>query len=395
MTEPVWGLFEYDRNREFLRNVFSGQAIELGDERPDQCRFTYRDAETQLTFIVQREPWGWSVDFNDMPAVKQSYGLWRRLAFGLPDSLTFWFSGGRSVFEVGRPHQVTLEGGWQNGRWASSSRITADIGGPPHDPNSPLNPAPPKNVFKLFPLDGRPATWRYVEAADIAQEAKIATVPGRDPPLLDRTQELDVQLARAPRFVRDDGRAVLFHRYVAVSFHRGEDYDPQPHYGYANQHVAFTFNAHGSYGVWHYSNPILVSGWALPGALFDDVNVLQNVTRVTPALGLREELFFALFDICAVRQEIAIGKGLPILRERDREELEYYRGKFPNEDRYWNGIRFAQYLDRIDGLPMRSPLSMGKTSFATVLPTLPGSVPQRRRPWTVSNWLRELRAGRG
>jgi hypothetical protein len=392
MAETVWGQFEYDRGRELLRNVFSGQAIELGSESPERCVFTYRDAETQAAIVTERRPWGWTVDFNDMAVVKQSYGLWRRLAFGLLDALTFWFSGGRSAFEVGRVHQITLEGGWQNGRWARSSRITANAGGYPYDPNAPLNPPTPKKGLELFPLDGRPSTWRYVDVQDIALETKLATFPGRALPVLDRSVSLDVQLARAPRFVRDDGRAVLFHRYVAVNFHRGEDYDPTPYYGYVNEHVALTLDTYSSYGVWHFSNPILASEWVLPKAHFDDLQVLsKDVTRTTPALGLREELFFALFDICAVRQEAAMAGRLPILRERDHETL----GSHPDADGGWNGIPFGQYLDKMAWLPMQSPLGMASTSFSAVLPTSFDAAQRRRGVRMMPDWLRGVfRGGR-
>lgn len=232
----------------------------------------------------------------------------------------------------------------------------------------------------------------YVEVRDIALETKLATVPGRDLPLLDPTQSLDTQLARAPRFVRDDGRAVLFHRYVAVNFHRGEDYDLRPYYGYVNERVALTLDTPSSYGVWHYSNPILVSEWVLPDAHFDDFEVLsKDVRRTTPALGLREELFFALFDICAVRQEIAMAGRLPVLRERDHEAL----SRYPGADGGWNGILFGQYLDKMAWLPMRSPLGMASTSFKAVLPTSFESAPRRRGARIVPDWLRGVfRGGR-
>jgi hypothetical protein len=389
MPETVWGQFEYDRNRELLRNIFSGQSIELGSESAERCVFTYRDAETQAEIVAQRRPWGWTVDFNDMAVVQRSYGLWRRLVFGLPDGLTFWFSGGRSTFEVGRPHQITLEGGWQNGRWAPSSMITAYAGGYPYDPNSPINPSPPRNPLTPFPLDGRPSTWRYVDVRDAAPETKLATLPGPELPFLDRSQPLEAQLARAPRFVRDDGRAVLFHRYIAVNFHRGEDYDPTPYYGYVNEHVALTLDTYSSYGVWHYSNPILASEWVLPDVQFDDLQVLsKDVTRAEPALNLREELFFALFDICAVRQEIAIGGGFPMLRERDRETLDSY----PNDGPY-NGIMFGRYLDKMALLPMRSPFGMASTTFRAVLPTSFDLARRRRGSRIVPDWLRGIFGG--
>jgi hypothetical protein len=184
---------------------------------------------------------------------------------------------------------------------------------------------------------------------------------------------------------------VLFHRYVAVNFHRGEDYDPQPYYGYVNERVALTLDAYSSYGVWHYNNPVLVSEWVLPDAQFDDFEVLsKDVTRTTPALGLREELFFALFDICAVRQEIAVGGRLPVLRERDHETL----SRHPDADGC-NGIVFGQYLDKMAGLPMRSPLGMASTSFRAVLPTSFASVPRRRGARIVPDWLHSVfRGGR-
>lgn len=223
----------------------------------------------------------------------------------------------------------------------------------------------------MFPLNGEALHWRFVDVPNIVPEARLATVPEGDVPLLDRTVPLEEQLARSPRFVREDGGAVLFHRFVAVHFHRGEDYDPEPHYGFANGRVAFTFTASNSFGVWNCVDPILLSPDAA-AASFDAIGDKNWRQPVTLSLGLREELFFALFDIARVRP--AHGAGWPTILEYDRGRLGEYRVKYRNEAFRWNGIRFGSHLDMIAGLPMRSPLSVARTTVASAhgLPAAPG-----------------------
>jgi hypothetical protein len=98
---------------------------------------------------------------------------------------------------------------------------------------------------------------------------------------------------------------------------------------------------------------------------------LVLVSYVTPSLGLREELFFALVDISGLRQ--ALGIKLPVIRERDTEELGYWRERMPEDAHRWTGIRFGTHLDKIGDMPMRSPVGLATTTFRRLYgPGVPG-----------------------
>lgn len=118
MPNLVWGQFKYDARGKTLLSIFSGQSIRWKSGGRDRDFFDYIDGETRISIAVERRPWGRHVDFGEIAAVRQSYGLWRRLAFFLPDSLACWFFGGRTPYEPG-VGWVTLGGG---GRTAAGIR---------------------------------------------------------------------------------------------------------------------------------------------------------------------------------------------------------------------------------------------------------------------------------
>jgi hypothetical protein len=363
MTEPsdvVWGQFKFNEDQKLLVNVLSGQTIQLKQQGADACVFDYGDGEIETSIIVQQKGWQLFVDFrrDEMASVARTYGLWRRMAFFLPDSLMFWFFGGRSPLDPWSRSKVILVGGWQNGRWDSSLLVESFVFYPP-DPK--LLGDPQNTAIKLFPLNATPITWRFLDARHIAPEVKLTTTQGGDIPFLDRAVAIDKQIANAPRFMREDGGAVLFHRFVQVNFHRGEDYDPVPYYGYGNEHVAFTLSAQSNSGVSGYIDPLLVSWDAAPKDYFTSLLAMGGKIYPTLSLRLREELFFALLDIKGVR--LGPGKKWPIIRERDSEELDYYRKRIPEDAYRWNGIVFGAHLHAIDGMPMRSPAGLAQTSF--------------------------------
>lgn len=363
MSDLRWGQFQYADGKKSLTNVLSGQTIRLQRKTWKVHVFVYSDGNVEVPVIVQQKVWGWHVDFDDIEGARENCGLWRRLAFFLPDSLAFWFRGGRTSFEPG-PDLITLQGGWQNGTWNPSSLITCNAGGYPHDPQSPLNPPTPQKRRTLPSLDSQPTVWRFLDAESIVAETKLATMFGDRIAVLDHATPIDRQLAASPRFVRDDEGATLFLRYVSVNFHRGEDYDPKLHYGYVNGCVGFTFIADTSYGAWMFNEPVLSSSNVVLADHFDHIDDKAGRVWADLCLDLREELFFALFDICRLQSEA--GGDWPTVRERDPENFDYYRQKFPKEAHLWTGTTFGRNLHGISGMPMCSPLSTARTSFSSM-----------------------------
>jgi hypothetical protein len=353
----TWDQFDHDAGRNLLRNVCSSQAIRLAQQGAGSWVFDYEDGEAAIAIPVRQRAREFSVDFRPLTSVVRTYGLWRRLAFFLPDALAFWFLGGREPLEPWLPSKVDLLGGWQNGAWDPALFVRCSVF-VRADPK--LHDFTPGTPIALCPLQAPPPRWRFVNAPRVEPEVKLNTIPAADMPLLDHTVPIDEQIAGAPRFIRQDGGAVLFHRRVEVNFHRGEDYDPLPRYGYCNRNVAFSFYAHSSSGVGSYDAPVLLHD-AAPDSYFVRRTAINDRILVAPALALREELFFSLIDIIGVRRTVRA--ELPVIREADQAGFAYYRDRLPEDEYAWTGIKFGSHLDTIDDLPMRSPAGIARTSF--------------------------------
>jgi hypothetical protein len=245
----------FDEIRRSLRHSETGQSIQEMPTAVGEARsFEYRGGAVTIPFVLEvvdsRRVLGF-VDFNrtDMEVFRQTYGLWRRVSFFLLDSLVVWLFAVRGARE--RFWRVELIGGWQNGLW-NRSLVLQGVVVNPHGALNQLERKP--SSVSPCPLDQAPRSWRYLPAESSELETVLSTVVGPGGlPILDRRVSADRQIARAPRFARDDGDAFLFHRFIHANFHRGEDYDPQPYYGYLNGEAAFTMRA---YGVDSFSDPI-------------------------------------------------------------------------------------------------------------------------------------------
>ncbi len=359
----ICGQYELDGHSGSLIHVDTGQSIRKLSADGEAWRFEYRDGDATIAFAVSVDtPRSGiaSVDFNrwDMQSFRLGYGLWRRVSFFLLDGLIAWFFVVEGAQEKTR--SVKLIGGWQNGLWNRSLILQ---GGGANSNGERAQAGRRFSADALCPLDREPPAWRYIPVASVLPEVALHTVPGLGTvPTLDQSAPIFRQIAGAPQFARDDGKAFLFHRFVQAHFHRGEDYDPQPYYGYVNDSVAFTMNAQRPYGVRSFLDPILAS----PSVEFDGWFAGEWPSYVLrPAPILREELTFALVDIQGVISQV--NSTLPMILERDRERLESYRSfpVTPEEEQYFRGIRFGQYLNMIMGWHPESSLGITTTSSAS------------------------------
>ena len=364
--ETICGQYGFDEAARSLSHLDSGQSIREVQSEGGLRRFEYSDTDVTLTFGLEIGGTNLQIatsDFHEpsMEAAHQTYGLWRRLAFFLLDALTVWLF----AAERGRQNwQVHLRGGWQNGRWNPALVLKTSNSGLP----SGFKMARGRySEAVVHPLDLEPRSWRYVSVDDPILEAALATIPGRgDIPLIDLSTPIDEQLAKVPRFVRDDDQATLFHRYAKVNFSRGEDYSPIPYYGYINETMAFTFYSQSFQGVGGYMEPMTSKS---------NEDLRTYLATFNPELGgislpptCREELFYALIDIQEVIENILDKRYpiLPMILERDRERIEYFKkinGFTPQDERHFLGVRFGSDLNCMRGLPLRSPLGITKTSI--------------------------------
>ena len=358
----VWGQFRFD-GEETLRNVRTGQSIRCkGSDGNARDFFDYDDGEIAVpfhTYPYKQEgyggkpgPAGVATDLNhpDLHLVRGSYGLWRRLAHFLPEALTVWHYRKQGRFSP--MNHVALGGGWQNGRWHRRFFIETRV-----DPTSDAKPgmAELDDPIELFPLDGPPGDWRYVEVPTIAPETKLALMVGSDTPILDQSISIETQLAQSPHFIDSRSNAAVFHRSVEIHFWREEDYSPKPHYGFVDNDVAFTILTSPHYGIENLATPARArpNGPALNGFFKD----WTGDYFATPTARLWQRIMFALIDVQgAAVDALEAGMQFPIIPDRDQEFLKnYYGKKFPKEVASWKGIDFGRYLHKLGRMPMMSP----------------------------------------
>lgn len=113
-----------------------------------------------------------------------------------------------------------------------------------------------------------------------------------------------------------------------------------------------------------FNEPVLSPSNVVLAEHFDHVDDKAGRVWADLCLDLREELFFAIFDICRLQSEA--GRDWPTVRERDPESFDYYRQKFPKEAHLWTGTTSGRNLHGINGMPMCSPLSTARTSFSSM-----------------------------
>jgi hypothetical protein len=83
---------------------------------------------------------------------------------------------------------------------------------------------------------------------------------------------------------------------------------------------------------------------------------------------MREELIFALVDICAAVESTA--EERPLIPERESAELDYRLRNDPQEFPTTRGLRFGCYIDRLDGLPITDCLGLTSLQVADRFPHL-------------------------
>ena len=126
-----------------LHHVATGQRLVPGAVAGDVILFEYRDPDIVQPVAVRLNesgsPYASSyfgneaiVDWNlgDHTAVRNDYGLWRRLTWFLLDALLVWL-----IEERRRQRSVLVLGGWFNGSWLQKGRFFVsgsrpDVGGP-------------------------------------------------------------------------------------------------------------------------------------------------------------------------------------------------------------------------------------------------------------------------
>jgi hypothetical protein len=265
--------------------------------------FDYADAEVHTRIIVGFTPSGaadeWlsaRVDWNapEHRAVRESYGLWRRLTWFLLDALLVWQDeGGRSA------SGVSISGAWVAGRWFSDARCSTGLNLSGTHRDDLIEEIAP---FDLFPLDTPAPYWRYMPGPSGTREAWLATCGELDRVFVaDASDTLESQLAEVPRFISSDGNTLFFHK---VSPNVGPEYAPAIQYGFADGDFAFYFTGrHGDLR----GKPIMLRPGLVPShaalrqqgeSWFRGDRPPEPVLRLHPRR--REALYFAIAEVVAI-----------------------------------------------------------------------------------------------
>lgn len=354
-SEVIWGHFCFEDGRQTLRDVISDQTLQLTrTSAGPEHHFRYRDPDLDASIVVSVI--GEStleVDFNNrhMRDVADDYALWRRLAFFLPDALPVW------LCDAAGSHLVRLLGGWQNAVWKPSFALTSTTGHVDLVSGTGRNAPHWSERITLFPLDSGPLTWHYVAPLSVAPVVELKTIPGAVP-RLDKSVSLESQLVHAPRFVRQDGNAALFHQKIVQNFMR-EDHYPEPYYGYVNRKAAFTFCSSSWLGISRSVQPALV-GADTPAGYFEEFRSTPAGLFADLSLDLREELLFALIDI---QDAMPSAYDLPTIRKEDHSGYAEIIARNADEASWMSDIVFGRYLDWLRDTPRRSPFGYSDTRF--------------------------------
>ncbi|WP_193371582.1 hypothetical protein [Pelagibius marinus] len=356
MSDLISGTYQLDKVTGSLRHLFTGQGIARKRDGSEAAQwFEYSDADVTVPFAVdltsQARPnakffSAW-VDFSrpESAVVSESYGLWRRMALFLLESLSVWYL--KRKPETDFLGGVKVIGGWENGIWNPASFMVATIRNA--EDAVPSSPAPDGIEYaSLCPLDKQPLPWRYVPCDAPKAEVNLKAVVGaNDIPVLVSDQPIEKQIGGGPYFARQDGKAFLFHRFVKANFSRGEDYAPLPYYGYANGDCAFTLRASRNYGVDSVSGPILLR----PDVAFEKCFRTRSRSSDRPGSwlidlqpGLWNELIVELIDVKAAARSLG---PFPVIREYDQHNLRWFAERFPGEEHSWKGISFGSYIDHV------------------------------------------------
>jgi len=240
----------YQRSPDKLTCVLTDQQLQLVAENKSAATFEYVDAESSEHITVHFRYWDRNLARERIidiawPAESQSrlsYGHWRRLNFVLLDAMLAFYADVEPVER--RVSSVSIAGGWFNGIWQENGRFElTKIDSGPEKLVAPVHP------FAPFPLDARPATWRFDRGFEGAREGNIrmkshASDSSEDLPVADLSDPISKQLAEVPRCVSTAGDILFFHRVVPFL---GPEYAPGLEYGlYAEGYALMVSDFHAS-----------------------------------------------------------------------------------------------------------------------------------------------------
>lgn len=252
-----YGWYEYSREKQWIRNVLSGQVVHV--ERLHHAngkidyRGDYQDAELRCSvyFAHGKRAHGIliEVDYARSFATPPTYGCWRRVDDFLSDALLAWpMTLGDGMTAV----TVTTRGGWWQGQWRPArehSRSTRLA--PRQQTDAPL--ATPW----LIPLDAAPpAAWHLADHDNPAREVSLSFEhrPGTRFCHLPADAPVTGFQGQVPYLERADGKGFLSFAQIAPGM-GGHAGPIEMYYLYVDEAVFFRFrteNGIDTGSVFHY-----------------------------------------------------------------------------------------------------------------------------------------------
>jgi len=373
MAQILFGQYSIDEGMRTLQHVLTGQLLQFKEEISNgHLIFTYQDRDVTITFPIRFQKtrgiapgfaavgvMNWSCP--ELEEAAKCYGLWRRMTYFLLDSLMVWLYPQVDGKSEDYTQRVDILGSWRNGAWFPNSMLQSVLVRPEGiTPNQERQ----TTAHPMCSLEALPSKWRYIQPRRLETAVELVTRDIFDGiPVLDCTKKIYLQLCGAPRFEQDNTHAVLYHREIIVHFHRGEDYDPSPKYGYLNNSVGFSFIPSPIYGLdFHqYSEPFIRNKNDSYKQFF---KINESSSRIELTKLMKEELFFAVLDVLgAMRESLSTGREMPIIKEHKQSSFDFFRKKYPEDQKNWNGIRFGSYLDSKIWIPLGSSMGDCGTYF--------------------------------
>jgi len=347
MQELVGGVYIYSKKERLLLLPGTNQSLKLVGRPSGHFAFRYQDGEVSRDFIVRAKAGGdILLDFaqRDLDGIAEAYGLWRRLSFFLLDGLPCWFYCNSTTLEGS---WVTgLRGCWVNGSWKPRQIIQSKLERPSPQENHSYETG---FTHTLAPLQAKPIAWTYACPPEPEAIAELEfSNSGTSYPLV--VEPIENRLSRVPRFVRADGKAFLFHRYIESHYHRGEDFAPIPYYGYVNEACAYSMRAHYFYGIDTFFEPALRANSSGRLDLFASGHESPTLHTVTLSRILREELLFALLDISSLSEENKA--TYPFVHAIKESIARASQNSIDDARAGLGGIQFGHHLSFLSGLPI-------------------------------------------
>jgi hypothetical protein len=314
------GFWRFDPPTRSLVNVLSGQRVrwrehinqaETGSQPAARggriWRFQYEDSafsyplvvSSQLTGARGRLQFAWVVDHERSKALWQQeggrdlppFGLWQRVNECATDALLCW----PEREETGPPpYKIISAAGWFNGSWSMAIRRQRERG----RDHCFLDRDAPEEPF-LQNVNAPAPVWRFVDASRAVRNASLADVQQLEPHRLYLPAEAALTgfETEIPHLRRDDGRAVMFPAGLRSRLFRGEDYEPNAFFLYADEDMFFCVRG-SEYGGWTFelSDPFRIGLRHLdrfdaaqpdgvPATYFWRKRMPENVIKVLPDAG--------------------------------------------------------------------------------------------------------------